>query len=95
MRDIKSHLRESKNQEVLTSINDIVSNLNHEGFTVEFGNIGSRTTYALLTNPEKDIEIVGYTFIKDMKYYNENTGKLKALQQAIARKEMSENPVKE
>ena len=95
MQDIKSHLRESKNQEVLNSINDITSSLNKEGYTVEFGNIGVRTTYCLLYNKDNDTEIVGYTFIKDMRYYNENTGKLKALQQAVARKEMAENPVKD
>lgn len=89
MKEIMNHVRESKNQETMSTLRDIISQLNYEGYAVEFGTIGSRTTYALLTNPEKDVEIVGYTFIKNMKYYNEATGKLKALQQAVARKELA------
>ena len=95
MSDIRSHLRESKNNEVITYINEIISNLNSEGYDVVFGKIGNRTTYCLLTNKDKDVEIVGYTFIKNLKYYDENKGKLKSLQQAVARKEMAENPSKE
>lgn len=90
MSDIKKLLKESRNQEVDTLLANSISNLQKEGLTVEFGKIGVRTTYALIHNEDSSIEIVGYTFLKDMKYYKENLGKLKALQQALARKELAE-----
>lgn len=90
MSDIKKYIKEVHNQEVDTVLESKIHDLNEEGFSVEFGNIGLRTTYALIHNETHEVEIVGYTFIKDMKYYKENVGKLKALQQAIARKELSE-----
>lgn len=88
--NIKSYLRESRSQEMEATLSQTISELEKEGFTVEFGNIGKRTTYALLSK-DPDTEILGYTFLKDMKFYSENVGKLKALQQAIARKEIAES----
>ena len=86
--DIKTHLRESRKQETDESLEKYIQDLKREGLNVEFGKIGVRTTYALIYDDNHDTEIVGYTFIKDMKFYRENVGKLKALQQAMARKDM-------
>lgn len=90
MSEIKKVLQESRNQECDSQLYALIESLREEGLDVEFGKIGIRTTYALLHNEDSSIEIVGYTFLKDMKYYKENVGKLKALQQAIARKKISE-----
>lgn len=90
MSDIKSYVRESRTQEVDASLNALISELESEGFHVLFGTIGQRTTYALIHDEDHHTELVGYTFVKDIKYYKENVGKLKALQQAIARKKISE-----
>lgn len=92
MADIKNYLRESREKEVETLTDNIINNLKKEGLSVEFGKIGIRTTYALIHNEDNSIEIVGYTFLKDMRFYKENVGKLKALQQALARKKIADNP---
>lgn len=88
---IKTFIKESRDQEIETTINNTIEDLAQEGLSVEFGKIGNRTTYALIHDESHDIEILGYTFIKDMKYYKENLGKLKALQQAMARKELTDS----
>lgn len=87
MSDIRSKVRKNRNEEVQMQITEIINNLHSEGLEVEFGTIGTKTTYALIYNPDHTVEYVGYTFIKNMKYFNENTGKLRALNQAIARRE--------
>lgn len=92
MNDIKKYIRESRSQEVSALLESLIEDLQAEGYTVEFGRIGERTNYALLYTEGHKKEIVGYTFIQNMEYYRENVGKLKALQQAIARKEMAKNP---
>lgn len=86
MADIKDYLRDSRKQEVNTTLETTIQDLAKEGLFVEFGHIGQRTTYAMIYSEDHSVEVVGYTFIKDLKYYKENVGKLKALQQAIARK---------
>lgn len=91
MADIKTILRESRSKEIDDSINNLLSNLSKEGLQVEFGTIGKRTTYAMIHDEEYTVEIVGYTFLKDLSYYNPKVGKLKALQQAIVRKGLSES----
>ena len=93
MPDIKNYLRESRNKEVDSLLDSTIEDLKKEGLSVEFGKIGIRTTYALIHDETNDVEIVGYTFLKDMKFYKENVGKLKALEQAIARKKISDNTV--
>lgn len=90
MPEIKKVIQESRNQECNDQLNSLVDSLKSEGFNVEFGNIGKRTTYALLSTEDGSKEIVGYTFVRNLDYYKENVGKLKALQQAIARKKISE-----
>ena len=92
MADIKNYLRESREKEVETLTDNIINNLKNEGLSVEFGKIGIRTTYALIHNEDNSIEIVGYTFLKDMRFYKENVGTMKALQQALARKKIADNP---
>lgn len=89
MKDIKSYMRESRNQEVDTMMENILAEIRSEGLKVEFGKIGIRTTYAMIYDENHDTEIVGYTFVKDIKFYKENVGMLKALQQAMARKRLS------
>lgn len=86
---IKNYLRESRSQEVNTSLDNLIEALANEGLQVEFGKIGTHTTYALVYNEDHSVEIVGYTFLKDLSFYKENVGKLKALQQAVARKELN------
>lgn len=86
--NIKEYIRESRSQEVDTQLEKTINHLEEEGYKIEFGKIGIHTTYALLSK-EDGTEVVGYTFLKDMKYYRENVGKLKALQQAIARKNIN------
>ena len=90
MASIKYVLNESRGQEVNILLEKSINDLKDEGFSVEFGTIGLRTTYAFIHNEDHSVEIVGYTFLKDMKYYKENTGRLKALQQAMARKKIAE-----
>lgn len=87
MTEIRERIRKNRTEEVQSQIDELINGLHIQGFCVEFGNIGTKTTYAMIYTPDHEVEYVGYTFIRNMKYYNENTGKLKALNQAIARKE--------
>lgn len=90
MGDIRSTVKRNRNQETTEAINKIIDDLTNEGYEVEFGSIGKRTTYAMIYRGDE--EIVGYTFIKNLAYKNELVGRLKALQQAIARKTLQEAP---
>jgi len=91
MSNIRTEVKNYKTTEVDTLLENQLTEVNNMGYNVEFGNIGAHTTYALLTHKETGEEIVGYTFIREMKYYRQNVGKLKALQQAIARKKVAES----
>lgn len=92
MAEIREQIRKNRAEEVSASLDNLISNLKAEGLTVEFGSIGNKTTYAFIYDEnDPNVEYVGYTFIKDIKYFNENVGKLKALNQAMARKEILEN----
>lgn len=86
MKELREKLKERREVEYKEQFNSLVAELGEEGYAITFGTIGQKTTYALLT--KDDEEIVGYTFIKDLKYKNPLIGKLKALQQAIARKSL-------
>lgn len=90
MSSIKNMIKESRSKEVDNTLSEKVSELEKEGLIVEFGKIGTRTTYALIHDESYEREIVGYTFLKDLTYYRENIGKLKALQQALIRKEIAD-----
>lgn len=90
MPNIKTHLRASRDNEINSMLENSIESLKEEGLSVEFGKIGLRTTYALIYNESHEKEIVGYTFIRDIARYRENIGQLKALQQALARKEIAE-----
>lgn len=91
MSDVRKLVQEAKEVEVNNSISLIIKYLNQEGYIIDFGKIGTRTTYAIAYTPDHSEEIVGYTYISDLKYYKENIGKLKALQQVLARKKLLEN----
>lgn len=84
--EIRSKLNERRENEIKEQLASLTSELNQEGYEVIFGEIGKKTTYALLVNG--DDEIVGYTFIKDLRYKNALVGKYKALQQAVTRKSL-------
>lgn len=91
MADIRTEVKNSKSMEVDNILSDKIQEVDDLGYNVEFGKIGTHTSYALLIHRETGEEIVGYTFLRDMRYYRENVGKLKALQQAIARKKVADS----
>lgn len=82
----RDYTRERNERDTLQRIEDLSKSMTDLGYDIEFGHIGKKTTYCMLT--KGDEEIVGYTFIRNTRYSNENVGKLKSLQQAIARKEI-------
>ena len=82
----RDYTRERNEKDTIQRIEELSKSVTDLGYEIEFGHIGKKTTYCMLT--KDDEEIVGYTFIRNTKYSNENVGKLKALQQAIARKEI-------
>lgn len=94
MKDIKGIIKESRSQEVEVLLSAAIKDIESEGLKIEFGKIGQRTNYALIHSEDHEVEYVGYTFLKDMKYYQENVGKLKSLQQAMARKKIAESDSK-
>ena len=91
--EIRNKLKERRENEFNEQLNKMISDITAEGYQIQFGEIGNKTTYALLTKDGE--EILGYTFIKDLKYKNEVIGKYKALQQAVTRKSVLENSEKE
>lgn len=78
--------RERNEKDTLDRIAALSKDMTDLGYELTFGHIGKKTTYCMMV--KGDEEIVGYTFIRNLKYLNENVGMLKALQQAIARKEV-------
>lgn len=92
----RDYVREKSDQAVTKRFEELVTELNKEGYEVSFGSVGKKTTYCLIAkNDDTETEFVGFTFIRNLKYMNEKVGKLKALQQALARKEMSETKEQE
>lgn len=87
---VRETLRQSREREILEQLESLTKSMEAEGFSITFGEIGQRTTYALMTRGDE--EVVGYTFIRDLHYKNPIIGKLKALNQAIARKCALEAP---
>lgn len=87
MNSVKEYIRVSRDQDISNSLEESIKLLENEGYKVEFGQIGKKTTYALVYRDEDNTEYVGYTFIRNLKYYNPQIGRLRALNQAIARKE--------
>ena len=84
--EIRSKLKERRDTELKEQLANLLKSVEDEGYTVTFGEIGQRTTYALLSRGDE--EVLGYTFIKDLNYKSELVGKCKALQQAIVRKSL-------
>lgn len=91
MSTVRDVIRVNREAEIVAQIKSLEEGLAKDGWSLSYGNIGEKTTYLLLTRDEE--EIVGYTFVKDLNYRNDNIGRLKALQQAIARKDLSEKKV--
>lgn len=86
--NVREAIRKNRMAEIEESLNSKISNLESEGFKVEFGSIGQRTTYALLQRGTE--EIVGYTYISgSLDNKNDLIGRDKALAQALARKDMN------
>lgn len=86
--NVRDMIRKNRMAEIEETLNNKIAELNSEGYEVEFGSIGQRTTYALIH--KGDEEIVGYTYIQgSLENKNELIGKNKALAQALARKDMS------
>ena len=81
-------VRMNKEIDTLNQISELEAGLKSEGWELVYGTIGKRTTYLLIS--KEDEEVVGYTFIKNLQYNNPNVGKLKAIQQVIARRDLSE-----
>lgn len=88
---IKNYIKATRDQEVDSMLEATINSLAEEGLSVEFGKIGQHTTYAMIYNEDHTTELVGYTFVKNLKFYKENVGKYRALQQAMARKELAES----
>lgn len=86
--EIRSKLKERREADLQEQLNNAIDAIMEEGYDVRFGEIGQKTTYALLTKGEE--EVVGYTFIKNLNYKNETIGRYKALQQALTRKALLE-----
>lgn len=91
--EIRNTLRKRREAELQEKLNDLVDQVMDDGYDIQFGEIGNKTTYVLLS--KGDEEIVGYTFIKDVQYKNETIGRYKAIQQALARKSILEQQEKE
>lgn len=89
----RDYVRQKSDEVVTERLETITKSLEEEGFSVSFGTVGRKTTYCLLSKGED--EYVGFTFIRNLKYLNEKVGKLKALQQSLARKEIIESKVNE
>lgn len=91
--EIRNTLKKRREAELNDKLNDLVDVVMDEGYDIQFGEIGNKTTYVLLS--KGDEEIVGYTFIKNVQYKNETIGRYKALQQALARKALLEQQEEE
>lgn len=72
-------------KELSVIVADKVNQLRADGYQVEFGTIGVRTTYCFIH--KDDIEIVGYTYIRgDLSKKRYVLGQYKSLMQAVNRK---------
>lgn len=94
-RNIRNTLKENREKEYKDKIVELERQLQDEGYIIHYGSIGQKTTYCMLTRDDNDEEIVGYTFIRDVRYKNEVLGKLKALQQVVARRDMMQENTQE
>lgn len=87
MSSVKDIIMSNRRREIASQIKEMEEGLTNTGWELTYGTIGKRTTYLLLTRGEE--EVVGYTFVRDLSSHDEDLGKLKALQQAVARKELT------
>lgn len=80
-------------EELSAIVADKVNQLVNDGYQVEFGTIGLRTTYCFIH--KDDIEIVGYTYIRgDLSKRRYVLGQYKSLMQAINRKYLLYDSIK-
>lgn len=80
-------------EELAAIVADKVIQLCADGYQVEFGTIGLRTTYCFIH--KGDMEIVGYTYIRgDLSKKRYVLGQYKSLMQAINRKYLLYDSVK-
>lgn len=80
-------------EELAAVVADKVNHLRADGYHVEFGTIGVRTTYCFIY--KGDMEIVGYTYIRgDLSKKRYVLGQYKSLMQAINRKYLLYDSVK-
>lgn len=86
---MRDTIREQRTRDTENQLRELTERIESEGYAIEYGNIGMKTTYCLLSKADGE-EVVGYTFIRDINYKNELVGKLKSLQQAVTRKELLE-----
>jgi len=80
-------------EELAVVVADKVNQLRADGYQVEFGTIGVRTTYCFIH--KDDIEIVGYTYIRgDLSKKRYVLGQYKSLMQAVNRKYLLYDSIK-
>ena len=85
--NVREVVRQQRLAEIENNLNSKIEQLKAEGYDVQFGTIGNRTTYAMIYRGDE--EIVGYTYIQgSLENKSELIGRSKALTQALARKDM-------
>jgi len=85
--NVREVVRQQRLAEIENNLNSKIEQLKSEGYDVQFGTIGNRTTYAMIYRGDE--EIVGYTYIQgSLENKSELIGRSKALTQALARKDM-------
>ena len=82
--EMRMTLKQRRDEENQKHLNHLMQEVKSEGYEIQFGEIGKKTTYCLLT--KEDEEILGYTFIQDIQYKDPVVGQLKSLQEAVVRK---------
>jgi hypothetical protein len=88
---ISDYVREKSDQAVTKRLEELSADVEKDGYQITYGNVGKKTTYCLIS--KDDNEFVGFTFIRNIHYMNKKVGMLKALQQALARKEITESKI--
>ena len=84
--NMRDAVREESKRDLNLVLEEKLNLLKSEGYDVEFGQVGKRTTYAMIFNGDE--EYVGWSYLRKLEYFKEVVGKLKALQQASVRKVM-------
>jgi len=93
MGDIVNEVRKHRINMIVKLLETEIEGLKKQGYEVEFGKIGQKSTYALIKNKEGE-EYVGYTYVANLNNSDPDYGNYKALLQATARKSFEEDKVK-